>query len=45
MNFKSNEYERISDPGTRPDDISDSLRLQIVKTGLVKPSIDFEYPK
>jgi hypothetical protein len=44
--FKSNENEdNISDPGTWPMISSDSLRLQIVKTGPIKPRKDFKYPR
>jgi hypothetical protein len=34
-----------SDPGTWPAIFSDSLRLQLVKTGPTKPNKDFKYPR
>jgi hypothetical protein len=44
--IKYNENENnISDPGTWPAIFSDSLRLQLVKTGPTKPNKDFKYPR
>ncbi|CAI6358832.1 unnamed protein product [Macrosiphum euphorbiae] len=44
--IKSNENENnISDPGTWPAIFSNSLRLQLVKTGPIKPNKDFKYPR
>ncbi|KAF0769725.1 Uncharacterized protein FWK35_00022169 [Aphis craccivora] len=44
--IKSNENENnISDPGTWPTIFSDSLRLQLVKTGPITPNKDFKYPR
>lgn len=44
--FKPNENENnISDPGTWSAIFSDSLRLKVVKTGPIKPSKDFNYPR
>lgn len=42
--FKSDEIKNIPDPGTWPKILSDSLRLQTVKTGPVKQNIYFKYP-
>lgn len=46
MSLKFNVNEKnISDPGTWIEIFSDSIWLQIAKTGPVKPSIEFKYPK
>lgn len=44
ISYDKSENENVSDPGTWPEVITDSLRVKIVKKGPIKSSKNFKYP-